>query len=92
MVVPFAVGLVAPHERGRAIGLVMGGLLTGILLSRTASGALGAWIGWRATFVMAAAVMTGTALVMRVALPAQLPQEPLPWATRRRRAGRRTRS
>jgi predicted MFS family arabinose efflux permease len=81
MVVPFAVGLVAPAERGRAIGLVMGGLLMGILLSRTASGALGAWIGWRPTFVMAAVVMTLTALVMRGALPEQSPNGPLPWAT-----------
>jgi predicted MFS family arabinose efflux permease len=77
MAVPFAVGLVAPAERGRAIGLVMGGLLAGILLSRTASGALGALIGWRATFVCAAGVMVVTAVTLRAALPAQRPSEPL---------------
>jgi predicted MFS family arabinose efflux permease len=77
MAVPFAVGLVVPAERGRAIGLVMGGLLAGILLSRTASGALASLIGWRATFVCAAGVMVATAVTLRFALPPQRPSEPL---------------
>lgn len=79
MALPFAVGLVPPAERGRAIGLVMGGLLTGILLSRTVSGALGAVIGWRATFASAAALMVAVAVALRLALPRQAPEQPLPW-------------
>lgn len=81
MALPFAVGLVPAAERGRAIGWVMGGLLTGILLSRTASGLLASVLGWRATFACAAALMVATALVLRVALPRQDPLEPLPWRT-----------
>jgi predicted MFS family arabinose efflux permease len=77
MAVPFAVGLVEPAERGRSIGLVMGGLLAGILLSRTVSGALAVLIGWRATFVCAAGVMVVTAVTLRAALPPQRPSEPL---------------
>ncbi|HET9959131.1 MAG TPA: MFS transporter, partial [Polyangiaceae bacterium] len=77
MAVPFAVGLVPAEERGRAIGSVMGGLLTGILLSRTASGMLASGVGWRTTFVCAAVAMALTALVLRTALPTQLPAEPL---------------
>jgi len=79
MALPFAVGLVAPERRGRAIGLVMGGLLTGILLSRTVSGALAAAIGWRATFACAAGLMVATALTLRLALPRQEPEQPLAW-------------
>jgi predicted MFS family arabinose efflux permease len=81
MALPFAVGLVPSAERGRAIGLVMGGLLTGILLSRTASGTLAAAVGWRATFASAAALMVATAITLRVALPRQEPSEPLAWGT-----------
>lgn len=81
LTVPFAVGVVPVHERGRAIGVVMGGLLAGILLSRTASGTLASAVGWRATFGAASVVMAGTALLMRVLLPTQTPAEPLPYRT-----------
>jgi len=81
LAVPFAVGLVAPGQRGRAIGVVMGGLLTGILLSRTASGVLAGVVGWRVTFGMAAALMALTAALIRLALPPQRPSQPLPWGT-----------
>jgi len=80
MALPFAVGLVPIAERGRAIGLVMGGLLTGILLSRTASGALAAVVGWRATFACAAGLMVALALGLRLGLPRQEPEQPLAWA------------
>jgi predicted MFS family arabinose efflux permease len=80
MALPFAVGLVPLAERGRAIGLVMGGLLAGILLSRTASGTLAAVVGWRATFACAAALMVATAVALRMALPRQEPEQPLEWA------------
>jgi predicted MFS family arabinose efflux permease len=79
MAVPFAVALVPPERRGPAIGTVMSGLLTGILLSRTASGFLAAAIGWRGTFVGAALVMAALALALRVGLAPQRPTEPLPW-------------
>jgi len=79
MAVPFAVGAVPPAERGKAIGTVMAGLLAGILLSRTASGALAQAIGWRGTFAAAAGLMVGLAAVIRFALPPQRPARPLAW-------------
>ena len=79
MAIPFAVGLVSREERGAAIGTVMTGLLTGILLSRTASGLLAAALGWRGTFVGAALLMALLAMVLRLSLPAQRPPEPLAW-------------
>ena len=79
MIVPFAVGMAPPDQRGRVVGTVMGGLLAGILLSRTASGTLGAVIGWRLVFVSAAAAMALLAAVLRVALPAVPPSAKLPY-------------
>jgi predicted MFS family arabinose efflux permease len=73
MAVPFAVGLAVPEDRGKVVGTVMSGLLAGVLLSRTASGTLGAVIGWRPVFVVAAGVMLALALVLRAALPAVPP-------------------
>jgi predicted MFS family arabinose efflux permease len=73
MVVPFAVGLAPPDQRGKVVGNVMSGLLAGILLSRTASGKLGELIGWRLVFVAAAGVMVVLAVLLRFALPRVAP-------------------
>lgn len=80
MAVPFAVSLVPHAARGRAIGMVMSGLLTGILLSRTLSGIVADAIGWRATFACAALIMAALAALIRFGLEPQAPSEPLPWA------------
>lgn len=77
MILPFAVDLAPPEERGRVVGRVMSGLLTGILLSRTASGAFGAVFGWRAVYVGAAALMALLAVVLRFALPRREPSSAL---------------
>jgi predicted MFS family arabinose efflux permease len=47
----------------------MSGLLIGILLARTVSGFIGANLGWRAVYWIAAGMMIVLALVMRLALP-----------------------
>lgn len=74
IIVPLAASLAAPHERGRAVGTVMSGLLLGILLARTLSGFVGGRFGWRAMYALAAALMLGLALLLRAALPEDPPR------------------
>jgi predicted MFS family arabinose efflux permease len=54
VVLPIAPDLVSDEQRGRAIGIVMTGLLLGILLARTFAGWVSHVTGWRYVFVIAA--------------------------------------
>jgi len=51
---PIAPDLVSHEQRGRAIGIVMTGLLLGILLARTFAGWVSHIHGWRYVFIIAA--------------------------------------
>lgn len=54
--VAFAATLAAPHERGRVVGAAQGGVVLGLLLARTLSGAMADIGGWRAVYFFSAAV------------------------------------
>ncbi|MFG1807553.1 MFS transporter [Streptomyces sp. NPDC049040] len=69
VVVPFAVTLAPPDERGRVIGTVMTGLLFGALLARTASGLLSELGGWRTAYWVNAVLMALMAVLLRLFLP-----------------------
>ena len=56
IVLPIAPDLVGDADRGRAIGIVMTGLLLGILLARTFAGWVSRIHGWRWVFVVAAVI------------------------------------
>ena len=68
--VPYAAALATPERRGQVTGTVMGGVILGILLSRTASGALAGAAGWRWVFATAAIAMVLCALGARFRSPA----------------------
>ncbi|MEU7837236.1 MFS transporter [Nonomuraea sp. NPDC049129] len=69
VVVPFAATLAAPAERGRVVGTVMTGLMLGLLLARTASGALSELGGWRTVYWVTAILMALMAVLLRAFLP-----------------------
>ncbi|MFI9845732.1 MFS transporter [Nonomuraea sp. NPDC051941] len=69
VVVPFAATLADPAERGRVVGTVMTGLMLGLLLARTASGALSEVGGWRTVYWVNAVLMALMAVLLRTFLP-----------------------
>lgn len=68
--VPMAAALSDNKGRGRAIGIVMSGLLIGILGSRVISGLVGEQFGWRIMYYAAAIIM----VVLFVLLSSKLPK------------------
>lgn len=73
LTIPFAAHLTAPSERGKVVGTLMGGLLTGILLSRTFSGLIADRFGWRAVYWAAAVIMVALIVVLSRTLPRNEP-------------------
>ncbi len=73
LVIPFAAQLAGPKERGKVVGNVMSGLLIGILLARTVSGFIGATLGWRPMYWVAAGLMIVLAVVVAMLLPKSRP-------------------
>lgn len=73
LILPLAAHLAAPEKRGKVVGSIMSGLLVGILLSRTLSGWIGAFMGWRGMFWIAAGITASLLLLMRVSFPRSKP-------------------
>ncbi|MGK5676003.1 MFS transporter [Micromonospora sp. URMC 106] len=70
---PMAAGLVADDRRGVVSGTLLSGSIGGMLLSRTAAGTIGEWLGWRGPYLVAAAVVLLIAVVMARVLPTTRP-------------------
>ncbi len=67
--VPMAAQLSDDKGRGRAIGIVMSGLLIGILGSRVISGIVGEQYGWRVMYYAAAILMVALFILLKLRLP-----------------------
>jgi predicted MFS family arabinose efflux permease len=64
ILVPFAGDLSDEATRGRVVGIVVSGLLTGILAARIVSGLIAGVAGWRLVFVVAAVLMVVLAALL----------------------------
>lgn len=71
IIIPYA-GYLAPGlQRGKVLGIVLSGLLTGILLSRSFSGLLGSIMPWQDIYLVAA----GIDLIFLIIVHFQLPHD-----------------
>lgn len=77
IIIPALSGHAAPAARGRIVGTLLGGLSTGLLLARTLSGFVAAHAGWRAVFVLAAAVDLALFVLVARLLPRAASLAPL---------------
>lgn len=67
--IPIASQFSLPKNKGRNVGLVVSGLLTGILGSRVISGLVGELFGWREMYYIAAGLMLICSIVVMRVLP-----------------------
>ncbi|MDH2384734.1 MFS transporter [Bradyrhizobium sp. CER78] len=74
VLVAYAATLAAPADRGRIIGTVTSGVVSGILLARFAAGALADLAGWRVVYLTSAALTLVLAALLARALPRHAPQ------------------
>ena len=71
--IPLAAHLASDAERGKIVGTAMGGLLMGILASRTLSGLVAQFWGWQAMYYLAAVLMVVMALLVFRLIPVEEP-------------------
>ncbi|WP_433338689.1 MFS transporter [Spirillospora sp. CA-294931] len=76
---PMAAGLVAADRRGAVGGTLLSGSIGGMLLSRALGGALSEWLGWRAPYLLAAALTLTIAACLAHALPTTTPPSTQPY-------------
>jgi predicted MFS family arabinose efflux permease len=76
---PLAGDLAADADRGRVVGIVASGILTGILVSRTISGLVADAAGWRTIFAAAAVAAVGFAILLYRVIPPLAPKARLPY-------------
>ncbi|WP_411075763.1 MFS transporter [Streptomyces sp. cmx-4-7] len=67
--VAYAASISPPAERGRNIGIVTSGVVTGILGARIVTGLLAEQWGWRSVYVLLGALALGLAVLVPRALP-----------------------
>ena len=73
VLLPFVAFLVPEARRGRVVGNVMAGVLTGIMLARPVSLFVAGSFGWRAVFWFSAALVGGLALLLARMMPRYRP-------------------
>lgn len=79
LLTPLAGDLAEESKRGHVVGTVASGILTGILVSRTISGLVAQFAGWRTIFVAASVVAVLFAVLLYRAIPDLEPKTRLPY-------------
>ncbi|QJT09394.1 MFS transporter [Oceanidesulfovibrio marinus] len=74
VLLPYIVQLAPMERRGRVVGNVMAGLLSGVMLARPASLFVAGAFGWRAVFWGSGGLMLVVGLVLTRAMPRYMPQ------------------
>jgi predicted MFS family arabinose efflux permease len=69
VLVAYAATLANPSERGHVVGVVTSGVIIGILLARTVSGAMADLLGWRSVYVASAVATLVVAALLFQVLP-----------------------
>lgn len=67
--IPIVAQFSLPQNKGRNVGFIISGLLTGILASRVISGYIGEVFGWREMYIIAAGLMLLCAMAIIKVLP-----------------------
>ena len=68
VVLPMAASLVK-ENRGKIVGQIFTGILVGILVARVYSGFITGWLGWQYVYLLSAAMVFCTAILMQVDFP-----------------------
>jgi predicted MFS family arabinose efflux permease len=71
--IPLAMHLASDHERGSVLGTIFGGLLTGILLSRSVSGFVAEYFGWQSVYFISAVLMVIMTFLIWKYIPGEEP-------------------
>lgn len=69
ILIPLVATIAKPQHRGKAVGIIMSGLLLGILLARTVAGVLAEFGGWRTVYWAASGLLVLLALILYLHLP-----------------------
>jgi predicted MFS family arabinose efflux permease len=70
-------GLVPDALRGRILGIILSGQFTGLLLSRSVSGMVGQYLGWRTIFLVSAVLMMSVAWWIQTFMPQEHNVKPI---------------
>ncbi len=79
VLVPLAAHLAPEAQRGKVVGNVMGGLITGIMLARPLSLFVAASFGWRAVFWTSAVLMILIGAALLRTMPRHQPETRMPY-------------